>query len=142
MQCGGPALRIEVDALRAAMDECHPLRELLMRYAHVFLIQVATTALADGRYGVERRLARWVLMGRDRIGYELPLTHDFLALMLGVRRPSVTDALHRLEGKHAIKAERGLILIKDVEKLRELAGPIYGIAEKEYEQHIRHDWRY
>lgn len=142
MQCGGPALRIEVDALRATMDECRELRELLMRYAHVFLIQVATTALADGRYGVERRLARWVLMGRDRIGYELPLTHDFLALMLGVRRPSVTDALHRLEGKHAIKAERGLILIKDVEKLKALAGPIYGIAEKEYEQHIRIDWRY
>lgn len=142
MQCGGPALRVEVDALRAAMDECRPLRALLLRYAHVFLIQVATTALADGRYGVERRLARWVLMGRDRIGYELPLTHDFLALMLGVRRPSVTDALHRLEGKHAIKAERGLILIKDVEKLKALAGPIYGIAEKEYEQHIRHDWRY
>lgn len=139
MQCGGPGLRIEVNVLRAAMDECRPLRELLMRYAHVFLIQVATTALADGRYGVERRLARWVLMGRDTIGYELPLTHDFLALMLGVRRPSVTDALHRLEGKHAIKAERGLILIKDVDKLKELAGPIYGIAEKEYEQHIRLD---
>jgi hypothetical protein len=62
--------------------------------------------------------------------------------MLGGRRPSVTDALHRLECKHAIKAERGLILIKDVEKLKKLAGPIYGIAEKEYEQHIRLDWRY
>ncbi|GGG22240.1 hypothetical protein GCM10010924_59720 [Rhizobium wenxiniae] len=142
MQCGGPALRIEVDALRTAMDESRPLRELMMRYAHVFLIQVATTALADGRYGVERRLARWVLMGRDRIGNELPLTHDFLALMLGVRRPSVTDALHRLEGEHAIKAERGLIVVKDVEKLLELAAPIYGIAEKEYEQHIRRDWRH
>lgn len=46
------------------------------------------------------------------------------------------------KGKHAIKAERGLILIKDVEKLKELASPIYGIAEKEYDQHIRHDWRY
>ncbi len=142
MQCGGPALRIEVEALRSAMEACASLRQLLTRYAHVFLIQVATTALADGRYGVEKRLARWILMGRDRIGYELPLTHDFLALMLGVRRPSVTDALHRLEGKHAIKAERGLILIKDVEKLKELASPIYGIAETEYEQHIRRDWRY
>jgi CRP-like cAMP-binding protein len=142
MQCGGPALRKGVDALREAMDECRPLRELLMRYAHVFLIQVATTALADGRYGVERRLARWILMGRDRIGYELPLTHDFLALMLGVRRASVTDALHRLEGRLTIKAERGLIVIKDVDKLKELAGPIYGISEREYERHIRHDWRY
>lgn len=142
MQCGGPALRIEVNALRSAMDESRPLRDLLMRYAHVFLIQVATTALADGRYGVERRLARWVLMARDRIGNELPLTHDFLALMLGVRRPSVTDALHRLEGEHAIKAERGLIVVRDVEKLLELAAPIYGIAEKEYERYIRRDWRH
>lgn len=142
MQCGGPALRIEVDALRTAMDESRPLRELLMRYAHVFLMQVATTALADGRYGVERRPARWVLMGRDRNGNELPLTHDFLALMLGVRRPSVIDALHRLEGEHAIKSERGFIVVKDVERLLELAAPIYGIADKKYEQHIRRDWRH
>ena len=142
MQCGGPALRIQVSALRQAMHESPPLRDILMRYAHVFLIQVATTALADGRYGVVQRLARWVLMGRDRIGHELPLTHDFLALMLGVRRPSVTDALHRLEGEHAIKAERSLIVIKDVERLKELAGPIYGIPESEYDRHITSEWRY
>jgi DNA-binding FadR family transcriptional regulator len=81
-------------------------------------------------------------MGRDRIGKKLPLTHDFLTLMLGVRRPSVTDAIHRLEGKYAIKTERGLIVVKNVEKLTKLARPIYGIAEKEYELHIRGDWRY
>lgn len=142
MQCGGPALRIEVTILRQAMNESRPMRELLMRYAHVFLIQVATTALADGRYGIEQRLARWVLMGRDRVGYELPLTHDFLALMLGVRRPSVTDALHRLEGEQAIKAERSLIHVKDIEKLKQIAGRIYGIPESEYDRHITRDWRY
>jgi DNA-binding FadR family transcriptional regulator len=81
-------------------------------------------------------------MGRDRIGNELPLTHDFLALMLGVRRPSVTDALHRLEGEQAIRAERSLIYVRDIEKLRKLAGPIYGIPEREYDRHITPDWRY
>ncbi len=124
------------------MDEGRPLRDLLMRYAHVFLIHVATTALADGWYDVEKRLARWALMGRDRIDNELPLTRDFLASMLGVRRASVTDALHRLERAHAINAERVLIVVRDIERLLELSGPIYGIAEAEYERHIRSDWRY
>ncbi|GGG06855.1 MULTISPECIES: Crp/Fnr family transcriptional regulator [Rhizobium] len=141
MQCGGPALRIEVSRLRAAMDDSHGLRKLLLKYAHVFLIQIAATALADSRYEVTQRLARWVLMSQDRIGDELPLTHDFLSLMLGVRRPSVTDAIHRLEGVQAIKAERSLIVVRDRRKLEEIAGSTYGIPEVEYERHIGLDFR-
>jgi CRP-like cAMP-binding protein len=141
MQCAGPALRIGVDELRTVMDESRPVRELLLKYAHVFLIQVAATALADGRYDIEQRLARWILMSQDRIGEELPLTHDFLALMLGVRRSSVTDALHRLEGTLAIKAERSLISVRDRDTLKAIAGPSYGMPEQEYERHLGQDWR-
>lgn len=141
MQCGGPALRIAVSRLRNAMDDSRTLRNLLLKYAHVFLIQVAATALADSRYEVAQRLARWVLMSQDRIGDELPLTHDFLSLMLGVRRPSVTDAIHRLEGVHAIKAERSLVVVRDRRKLEEIAGPTYGIPETEYERNIGFDFR-
>lgn len=141
MQCGGPALRIGISALRAVIDTSRPLRQLLLTYAHVFLIQPAATALANSRYEIEQRLARWVLMSQDRLGGELPLTHDFLALMLGVRRPSVTDALHKLEGTGAIKAERSLILVRDRKKLEEIAGQAYGIPEREYERQLGHDWR-
>lgn len=129
VQVGGPAIRVSADALRSMMDVSKPLRDLLLRYAHVFMIQIAATALADGRYEVEPRLARWVLMCQDRLGDELPLTHDFLALMLGVRRPSVTDALHKLEGALAIRADRSLITVRDRSKLEDIAGRAYGQPE-------------
>jgi hypothetical protein len=61
--------------------------------------------------------------------------------MLGVRRPSVTDAIHRLEGVHAIKAERSLIIVRDRRKLKEIAGATYGVPETEYERHIGVDYR-
>lgn len=136
MQVGGDALRIPSADLHELMNDSSTLREHLQKYAHVFMIQIAATALADGRYDVEQRLARWLLMCQDRLGNELPLTHDFLAIMLGVRRPSVTDALHKLEGNLAIKAERGMITVKNRGILLETAGDSYGIPEAEHRRLI------
>jgi CRP-like cAMP-binding protein len=134
IQVGGPALRIRAHDLQRAMDESRSLRALLLRFAHVFMIQIAATALADGRYSLEQRLARWLLMTHDRIGRdELPLTHEFLALMLGVRRPGVTEALHVLEGERLIKAQRALIKVQDRSGLETRAGGCYGVPEAEYE---------
>jgi len=138
MQAGGTALRIASADLTELIDTNRAIRELLLRYAHVFMIQIAATALADGRYDIEQRLARWLLMCQDRLGDELPLTHDFLSVMLGVRRPSVTDALHKLEGNRAIRAERALITVRDRAALEEKAGDSYGIPEAEYRRLISH----
>ncbi len=138
MQAGGTALRIASADLTKLIDTNRAIRELLLRYAHVFMIQIAATALADGRYDIEQRLARWLLMCQDRLGDELPLTHDFLSVMLGVRRPSVTDALHKLEGNRAIRAERALITVRDRAALEEKAGDSYGIPEAEYRRLISH----
>lgn len=132
MQVGGKAWRISSQRLRRVMEERAPLRLHLQRYAHVFMVQIAATALANGRYHVEQRLARWLLMCHDRLSSSLPLTHEFLALMLGVRRPTVTDALHVLEGSLLIKAERGRILVRNRRGLEELAGGAYGVPEAEY----------
>lgn len=132
MQVAGKAWRIPAAQLRQLLDERPALRLHLLRYAHVFMIQIATTALADGRYRVDQRLARWLLMCHDRLGDTLPLTHELLALMLGVRRPSVTDALHVLEGNLLIKADRGRIKVRDRQGLEELAGGSYGASEAEY----------
>jgi CRP-like cAMP-binding protein len=140
MQAGTSALRISSADLRGAMAASPALSSLLLRFAHVFMCQVAATALADGRYKVEQRLARWLLMSQDRLGQELPLTHDFLALMLGVRRPTVTDALHVLEGEQAITAERMLIKIRDRPKLESYAGDAYGAPEAEYRRVISQSW--
>lgn len=137
MQAGGEAFRVSTQYLWQAMDSSPSLRSILLRYAHVFMIQIAETALANGRCSVEQRLARWLLMCQDRLGDELPLTHEFLSLMLGVRRPSVTEALHILEGHRAIKAERALIKIRDRALLKATATDAYGVPEREYQRLIR-----
>jgi hypothetical protein len=98
-----------------------------------FAIQVAFTALANGRAKLEERLARWLLMVHDRVvGDRIVLTHEYMAVMLGVRRPGVTVALHILEGKGAIRSHRGEVVIKDREGLAAEAGGGYGQPETEY----------
>jgi CRP-like cAMP-binding protein len=135
IQVAGPALRMPADELRSALDESPTLRSLLMRYAQAYAVQVAFTALANGRYTIEERLARWLLMCHDRVdGNTIALTHEFLALMLGVRRAGVTTALQILEGAHIIKASRGRIEIVDRAELLESAGDSYGLPEAEYER--------
>jgi len=140
MQVGGPARRIAVDHLERAMEQSLALRKLLLHYAHVFMMQVAQTAHTNARYNVDERLARWILMSSDRLGSKLSLTHEFLSFMLGIRRSSVTDALHVLEGEGLIRASRGLIEVRDRGGLELRANGCYGIAEAEYERLIG-PWR-
>jgi CRP-like cAMP-binding protein len=133
MEIGGPALKMRVTDLQQKMDEIAEFRTLLHRFVHIFMVQVSATALSDGRYDIHKRLARWILMAHDRVeGDELALTHEFLALMLGVRRSGVTNAIHVLEGEHMIRADRGLITVRDRPQLERLAKGCYGLAEAEY----------
>src|SRR3954453_14630160 len=133
IQVPGSALRIEVDELRRAIGQSPSLHQHLLRYVEAFQVQVAHTALSHGSYTLEERLARWLLMCHDRLdGDDLPLVHEFLSLMLGVRRPSVTEALHLLEGVAIVKVGRGHVEVLNREKLEEIAGACYGVPEREY----------
>jgi CRP-like cAMP-binding protein len=137
MQVGGSALRMQAEAFRQALEQSPSLQGLLLRFVQVFHIQTAQTAACNGSHGVGRRLARWLLMCHDRLdGDELPLTHEFIAVMLGVRRPGVTEALQMLEREQAIRAERRNIVVLDRRKLEETAGDSYGVPEAEYERLI------
>ena len=99
------------------------------------MVQMGQTVYANATFNVEARLARWILMTQDRSdSNELQLTHEFLATMLGVRRPGVTTATHVLEGMGSIRNKRGRIEVLDREKLVELAGDAYQVAEDEYER--------
>ncbi len=136
-QIAGEGFSVPVPALLSAVHESWNLWNLFGRYAHVFMMQTASTAYANAHFSVEQRLARWLLMTHDRSdGDELELTHEFLATMLCVRRPGVTVATHVLEGNGLIKARRGRITITDRVKLAALAGNSYGLAEAEYERVI------
>jgi CRP-like cAMP-binding protein len=133
VQAEGEALRIPAAELQAAMDRSSSMRALLARYVHFFTVLLSQTAYANANFGLESRLARWILMTQDRLERnDLPLTHEFLSMMLGVRRPGVTVATQVLEGNGLIRARRGRITVLDRERLIELADASYGLPEAEY----------
>jgi CRP-like cAMP-binding protein len=135
MQVSGTALRIEAQKLQAAMDKSRTLQQLLLRYVQVFLIQTSQTALSNAASLLTQRLARWLLMCQDRLNSKpLPLTHQFLATMLGVQRSGVTIALGELENRDLIRNKRGIITILDRPTLIKLTNGSYGVAEAEYDR--------
>ena len=132
VQVAGEGQRIGGDSLREAVLESASLQRSLLRFAQTFMVQTAQTSLANARGKVEERLARWLLMAHDRLDAdEVPLTHEFLALMLGVRRAGVTVALNLLETQALVSAKRGVIVVKDRAGLEELANGLYGVPEAE-----------
>jgi CRP-like cAMP-binding protein len=137
VQAEGRALRLSRTKLLSAISKSPSLQAMLLRFAHTFNVQVSQTAVANGHYTINQRLARWLLMCQDRAdSNEFPMTHKFLAVMLAVRRAGITDALNFLEGKKAIRAMRGRIVVLKRKVLEEVAGAAYGIPEREYRRLI------
>jgi CRP-like cAMP-binding protein len=135
MQITGRGYCITAERMRALMNQSKSLSHAIFRYAHAFSIQSSQTLLANTLGTVEERLARWLLMSQDRLKKtEVELTHEFLALMLGVRRPGVTIALHRLEDLGFVSSKRGSTSILSREGLRKYAKGFYGVPEAEYER--------
>ena len=114
IQVAGKGQRIRAAKLREADELSNTLHRAMLHYAHAFLLQATTTALANGRSKIEERLARWLLMAQDRIDSDrLPLTHEFLSLMLGVRRRPASRPLCRRWSERVSfpgTGERSLIL--------------------------------
>jgi CRP-like cAMP-binding protein len=135
MQIAGDGQCIAAADLQRLLETSPTLRACLLRYAHVFSVQGMHSALANSHGKLEERLARWLLMAHDRInGEDLALTHDFLALMLGVRRAGVTIALHHLETQGLIAMSRRNIAVLDRDGLEESANGLYGAPEAEFER--------
>ena len=131
MQVAGNGVRIPAQKLREAIGQSRSLELALLAFAHGFLNQTANTALSNGTATLEERLARWLLMANDRLrGDEVPLTHEFLSLMLGVRRAGVTVALHYLEHRALIRLARKRIVITDRKGLEAAANGSYHRPEK------------
>ena len=126
MQIAGRGVHLPADRLREAIAKSVTLHLVLLRYVHDFLTQTTQTAMANGRGKIEERLARWLLMAQDRVdGNELTLTHEFLAVMRGVRRSGITTALQELERKGLIAHRRTVITIADREGLEESSNGAY-----------------
>jgi CRP-like cAMP-binding protein len=133
IQAAGEGKCIPSKELRNATRSSLSLRDSLLKYVQAFGVQTSHTAICNAQSRLDIRLARWLLMAHDRIGDDtLPLTHEFLSLMLGVRRPGVTDALNALRKLGLISYQRGQITVRDRKGMERTAGEAYGTPEAEY----------
>jgi CRP-like cAMP-binding protein len=131
VQGSGTALRMKAAAFREELARCAPLQREVYRFAYAKLAQARQTAACNRFHQVPARLARWLLMTRDRVrSNHFHLTHEFLADMLGVRRAGVTSAAVSLQHKRLIRYQRGNISILDAEGLAAAACPCYEIVRK------------
>ncbi len=139
-QMPGTAWRIRASALREAFEHSAALRALLLRYVQAYHTQVALAAACNARHAIEERLARWLLMAHDRAeGDELPLTQEFIAQMLGVRRAGVTVAAGSLQRAGLIRHRNGHITVLDRPGLEAEACECYGTVRQQFE-HILGGW--
>ena len=130
-QAGGTMLRLDAAAFQEAVEARPALRVLLLRYAMAFIVQVSQTAACSGRHQVQDRLARWLLMAHDRAeGDTFPMTHEFLSMMLGVRRAGVSLAAGMLEKAGLIHYAAGRMEITDRSGLEAASCECYGIARR------------
>ena len=134
MQIEGTARRVSADQFLAAIAASSTLRLRLQRYVRALTIQTSYTAWSNGNSVLEDRLARWLLMVSDRVGLTFNITHEYISVMLAVRRSGVTISIQALEGKGYIRVARGQIFITNREGLLRQAGAGYGPPEAEYER--------
>ena len=133
IQIPGASNRIARADLLAAVEASPTLRQTLLLFAQVNTVQIAFTTLSNAVHQVDERLARWLLMCHDRADSDdIALTHEFMGVMLAVRRVSVTNALHVLEGNGFIELARGFVIIRNRAALEEFASDGYGRSEAEY----------
>jgi CRP-like cAMP-binding protein len=135
VQGGGNALRMSSMRFRIAFDRDQPLQQALFQYAHALMAQISQTAACNRFHAAQARLARWLLMTRERVGSDdFPLTHEFLAHMLGVRREGVTEAASALKRRNLIDYSRGKIQILDSKGLAASSCSCYQIVNTVYKQ--------
>ena len=135
VQVPGNALRMDARIFRGELDRSPTLNLVMLRYAHAFFNQVAQSAACAHLHRLEQRCCRWLLMTRDRMpAGDFLLTQEFLGMMLGVRRTSVTDVMGSLQKAGLIRYRRGHVTILDHEALRQRACECYDISKLEFDR--------
>jgi CRP-like cAMP-binding protein len=133
VQFPSKGLRMNVRAFRDEFSRAGALHDSVLQYAHSLLLHTSQLALCNRLHSLSERLARWLLMSYDRCKcVELPFTHEFLALMLGVRRAGVTEAAIILQTEGYIRYRRGHITILDKPGLEEHTCECYPILKRDF----------
>ena len=137
VQADGKAWLVHVRNCRELHRSSGRFRALAARSTEFQMVESRQSLLCRSYHHVEQRLARWILMAHDRtVADDVAMTHEFLAVMLGVRRASVTVALDSFEKKGVIEARRGTITVVDRKAIEKMAGHFYGVPEAEFRRLI------
>ena len=135
VQCPGRALRIRAPVARRLFDAEPPFRSLVLHYMQALLRATSQTSVCYRHHGIEQQLARVLLASRDRLDVSaLPLTHEVIARMLGVRREGITEAANALRRAGVIEYSRGRVHLLDIAALERRACECYGIVKDGYRQ--------
>jgi CRP-like cAMP-binding protein len=135
IQIPGSALRIEAGVFREEVGRSTALLGLLLRYVQALHVQVSLSAACNGRHTLPERLARWLLTARDRAASDqMPLSHEFLGMMLGVRRAGVTVAVGTLKAAGLIRNSHGQVTILDRHGLEGASCECYHTVKNEYQR--------
>jgi CRP-like cAMP-binding protein len=135
VQVPGFGLRMKSEHFSGAIEQSKSLRQALLRYAHAFFNQVSQSVACAHHHSLEERCCRWLLMTYDRMGSDdFRLTHEFLAMMLGVRRAGVTIAANALQRAGLIRYTRGNVTILDAPGLKKRSCECYEISKREFDR--------
>ena len=135
VQVPGSASRVPLARLHEAAEASPRLRDLLQRYTEALLVQTFQSVACNAVHTVEARCCRWILSTQDRVGQrDLPLTHEFLAEMLGVQRSSVSLVVRALQTAGLVRQGRGVISVSDRAGLEESACECYGAIRRTFER--------
>lgn len=137
-QVPGSAMRMPSDRFLICVKRIAALRTLLLRYTNVLMAMIGQTAACNRAHDIRARMARWLLMTRDRVDEDtFPMTQEFLGQMLGVRRPAVSIVGAALQREGLIKYARGTITIVDQPRLEKVACECYEHIRGEFARHFR-----
>ena len=138
VQIAGDGFRVSVDALQSVLQSSPQLQLILARYAVGQGMQIAQTAACNRLHNIEQRFARWLLITQDRVDSPtFAITHDFLAMMLGTDRPTVTLAAGLLHKKRAIEWTRSRVQILSRAKLEKCACECYAVIHEDRYGEVR-----
>jgi CRP-like cAMP-binding protein len=134
VQMAGTAHKLRSEIVQREFRHSEPMQTILLRYTSALLAQISQTALCNRIHTVEERLARWILVSQDRTeAKQLPLTHEFLAHMLGTSRSTVSLTAATLQQAGLIRYTRGKITVVDRDRLETVACSCYAIVKRHFE---------
>jgi CRP-like cAMP-binding protein len=135
VQSAGHGYRLEAQVLKQEFQRAGPVMDLLLRYTQALITQMAQTAACNRHHSIEQQLCRWLLLSLDRLStFELTMTQELIANMLGVRREGVTEAAGKLQRAGIIRYSRGRITVLDRERLEQNVCECYAVVKAEFER--------